>query len=140
MLIYATSGDLTAWDSTVALPGNADSLLRSASLLIASKISSAYYTADTTGLPTDPDLVSALRDATCAQVCTWIALKIDPAAGQAGVTTPATAKKVGTASLTYTPIAAQTAARMAAANTLCDEAVLLLQQANLLSSRIWTYG
>jgi hypothetical protein len=89
--------------------------------------------------PTDADQLQALADAACAQVTTWISLGIDPAAGQAGVALPASAKKVGSASISRTQTAAQVQARMNAADTLCDQAILILRGAGLLSTRVWTY-
>jgi hypothetical protein len=140
MLVYATTTDLAAWpDAPNPLPSNADRLLRNASLLIADQTSSAVYTVDDTGLPTDPVKLQALNDACCAQASTWIALGIDPAAGTAGVTAAVVAKKVGSASITRSQTAEQQQARMAAVDQLCDQAVLLLRTAGLLSTRVWTY-
>jgi hypothetical protein len=139
-LIYATPTDLATWTGATA-PANAVNLLRSASMLIADVTSSAFYPVNvSTGLPTDVPTLTALRDATCAQAALWAALKIDPAAGPAGVASSASSKKVGTAALTYNTTAAQTQARMDAAKTPCEESLLILRLAGLLATSVWSYG
>lgn len=140
MLVYATTGDLSAYPGAPnPLPANADRLLRRASLMIADQTSGSWYTTDSTGLPTDAATLQALKEACCAQVCTWIALGIDPTAGAAGVKSQAVNKKVGSASVTRTQTAAQQQALLDAVNQLCDEAVLLLRQQSLLSTRVWSW-
>ena len=138
MLIYATSDQLATWLG-IAAPTNAATLLRSASILVHRATMTAVYDIDVaTSLPTDAALVEALRDATCSQVSTWIALAIDPAKGAAGAKV-VTSKSIGSASITY----AVTAAAQAMANATTDlsqEALLILAQAGLLSSSSWELG
>ncbi|MGW4648044.1 hypothetical protein [Kitasatospora sp. NPDC004289] len=66
--VYATSADLVAYTGQAA-PGNADSLLTKASKFLDSQILRAcWYAVDEDGMPTDPLVIAAFRDATCAQV------------------------------------------------------------------------
>lgn len=64
MRLYATSAD--AWPETGTAPSNADLLLRAASRVVDHLLRGVVYDTDTAGLPTDPDVTTALRDATVA--------------------------------------------------------------------------
>lgn len=138
MLIYATSAELTTWGVTP--PANAAALLRSASILVHRDTMTAIYDIDTaTSLPTDPALVAALRDATCSQVATWVALAIDPAKGAAGAGKVVSAKSIGSASITYAASAAAQALADATRD-LSQEAWLILAQAGLASTSPAVFG
>ncbi|MEU0039955.1 hypothetical protein [Streptomyces sp. NPDC006333] len=65
--VYATSADYTEWSGQAA-PTGAERLLTQASRDIDDALLTAYYCTDADGMPTDPDIVEALREATCAQV------------------------------------------------------------------------
>ncbi|MFE7782040.1 hypothetical protein [Streptomyces nigrescens] len=65
--IYATPEQLTAWTGQPA-PPDADRLLARASEDIDDALLTARYATNDTGMPTDPAIVGALADATCAQV------------------------------------------------------------------------
>ncbi|MEV6073962.1 hypothetical protein AB0L80_02425 [Streptomyces sp. NPDC052069] len=65
--IYATPEQLTAWTGQPA-PPDADRLLARASEDIDDALLSAVYDTDAAGMATDPDIVAALANATCAQV------------------------------------------------------------------------
>ncbi|HEY9409329.1 MAG TPA: hypothetical protein VIQ30_22650 [Pseudonocardia sp.] len=130
MLVYATTDDLTTWTGEAA-PANAAILLRSASGLIGEQTSLALYDVDAAGLPTDPAVVEAFRDATCAQAAAWAALGVDPVKGPAGVTPAVVGKQLGTAQLQYA--APATDARAAVTTQLVDDARRILTQAGLLS-------
>ncbi|MFZ3569276.1 hypothetical protein ACNYS0_20200 [Streptomyces sp. BH034] len=65
--VYATPEQLTAWTGQPA-PPDADRLLARASEDVDDALLSAVYDTDTAGMPTDPAVVAALADATCAQV------------------------------------------------------------------------
>lgn len=139
MLIYATTAELTTWG--VIPPTNAAALLRSASILVHRATMTAVYDVDTvTSLPTDPALVEALRDATCSQVATWLALAIDPAKGAADGGKTVAAKSLGSGSIQYAVYAATAQARADAATSLCQEALLILAQAGLVSGSPWELG
>lgn len=139
MLVYATATDLAAlpWSITPA-PGGVDRLLWSASALVTTATRSAVYAVDEEGMPTDPAILAAFRDATCAQVSTWVALGIDPAAGGADAATATgrivTSKSLGPASFAYAGVDAAVARRAAAATRPVDDARAILDQAGLLTS------
>lgn len=64
--VYATTADLAVY-LDAAPPVGARRLLRKASRTIDYLLIGARYATDDAGLPTDPDVKAALRDATCAQ-------------------------------------------------------------------------
>lgn len=123
---YATPAQLAAWTGT-AVPANAEPLLRSASILVRRATLTAVYT-------TDP--VEALADATCAQVAVWSALGIDPAKGSADGGKTVSAKSIGSGSIQYAVYAATAQARADAATSLCQESLLILAAAGLISSGV----
>lgn len=145
MIVHATEQQLADWTGTAA-PANAALLLRSASLLVDRALVGAVYVTDDTGIATDADVLQALADATCAQAATWAALGIDPAGGQAGATSgQVVAKTIGTARIEYDRGSATGRsnagnARADAAVTLTADAVQILANAGLLTTRVWTYG
>ena len=63
---YATEADFQAWLGEPAPPGTAR-LLRDASLDVDDMLITAVYRVDTDDMPTDPRVIAALKDATCAQ-------------------------------------------------------------------------
>ena len=74
-MAYATIGELTARlpDGLTAPTGaEASRLLDEASAHIDTLLISATYDVDTDGDPTDAAIITALRDATCAQAAWWI--------------------------------------------------------------------
>lgn len=67
---YATLSELAAW-LRADPPDNAERLLVAASRRVDSALIGAFYAVDDDGLPTDADVIAALRDAVCAQVEWW---------------------------------------------------------------------
>ncbi|MFE4256052.1 hypothetical protein ACFRU3_42785 [Streptomyces sp. NPDC056910] len=65
--MYATADQLAAWTGNPA-PSDADRLVTRASEDIDDALLTAVYCVDDAGMPSDPDVVQALADATCAQV------------------------------------------------------------------------
>jgi hypothetical protein len=65
--VYATPEQLTAWTGRPA-PADAERLLARASEDVDSALLTALYDTDAAGMPTDPAVVQALADATCATV------------------------------------------------------------------------
>ncbi|MFE9450637.1 hypothetical protein [Streptomyces sp. NPDC006739] len=65
--IYATPEQLSAWTGQPA-PDGAERLLARASEDVEDALLCAAYATDAAGMPTDPAVVLALADATCAQV------------------------------------------------------------------------
>jgi hypothetical protein len=136
VLVYATNADLTAWLAGAALPANATVLLRSASMLVRSSTVTALYDVDTEGLPSDATVLEAFTDATCAQAAFWAAAGVDPVAGGVSTTAPVRSKKLGSGAVEYdTGVSASVtafSAKQAAANSLCGEAWMILQQAGIV--------
>ena len=101
MVTFATETDYVNYTNELA-PGNIDVLLRSASRLVQQATRYSVYDTTPSGLPADPDVMSAFRDATCAQAAAWTTLGIDPTAGPAGAAGRVVASSsVGKASVTY---------------------------------------
>ena len=140
---FATPVDLAAWLGADA-PDNAFGLLRSASFIVAHAARFARYDVDSSGKPSDPDLVDALRDATCAQVAGWIAAGIDPSTGGLTATQTVRRRTLDTASIEYDTGGTATAqafeARRKATVELNDEARLILGSVGLLTTGIVVYG
>lgn len=65
--VYATPEQLAAWTGTPA-PADAERLLARASADVDAVLLCAVYETNAAGMPTDPTVVQALADATCAQV------------------------------------------------------------------------
>jgi hypothetical protein len=125
MLVYADTADLTSAPWSVSdLPANADRLLVRASQMVRGTTRTAIYAVDDTGMPTDPDVAAAFRDATCAQVSAWIAAGIDdPTAVLAGSAGVVASKSLGPRSISYAGADAVAAERARIAAGLTDEAL-----------------
>ena len=83
MLILATTDELTTWMEAPA-PDNATVLLREASGLVSDACKCDIYDTQSNGKPSDPDLVEAMMEATCAQAEAWAAAEMDPTKGPGG--------------------------------------------------------
>jgi len=131
---YATRDDLATWMGATA-PVNADVLLRSATTLVYDATEEAYYTVDpTTGLPTDTQLLGALRDATCAQAAAWDAIKYNPLTGGVVTALVKKSKKIGSASFDVAGADVAAASQAAAAGELVPEALRILRRNNLVGN------
>lgn len=64
--VYATTADYATWLRS-APPSSSRRALAAASRAVDELLLTAVYDVDTAGLPTDADVIVALRDATCAQ-------------------------------------------------------------------------
>ena len=83
--VYATRDDLVAYaPAGVTVPDEPEAgrLLARASEAVEAATISAVYAVDAAGMPTDPGILAALRDATCAQAVDW--LTTGDELGQAG--------------------------------------------------------
>lgn len=134
--VYADSTDLAAWTG-VAAPANATRLLRSAALLVRTATAADVHAVDSAGLPTDATLLTAMQEATCAQVAAWVALGIDPAGGAPSAPAVVTSRTQGGRSESYAVDATTTAETRTAVTTLCPESVAILRQAGLASAGVW---
>ena len=137
VISYASAEDFTDWTEQTA-PANATALLRSASMLVRRATITAIYDADSNGIPTDGAVLSAFRDATCAQVAAWVTAGIDPAGGGVATSAPVRSKKLGSGSVDYdTSVNSSVAAfqaKKAATSSLTYEAWLILSQAGLVTA------
>ncbi|SRR6266496_62644 len=70
-MAYATMAELAAYTGEDSLGPGDERRLERATTLVKGELSSAYYVTDTAGNATDPVVIAALRDATCAQVEWW---------------------------------------------------------------------
>ena len=140
MLIYATTAELQEWLDGEALPANAASLLRSASLMVRSETMTAVYDTDDQGKPTDTATAEAFRDATCAQAQAWAAMGIKPTTAGVPQAAPVRSKKLASGGIEYdTSVNSSVAAFQAkqqAAKTLCAESWMILQQAGLMPGSV----
>lgn len=134
MLVYATEDDLSGWltDAGLDMPTNPVGDLRSAALIVARAVGESLYTE---GLTTSPPK----RDATCAQVASWLASGVTPGTGGlAGPGVAAPLKRAGTdgSIVEYDTSLSSSAAALAVrgklTDDLCAEAREILQQAGLL--------
>lgn len=142
MITYAVPSDLAAtpWNLTGVADPEAERLIGYASRLVRRATTTAVYAADETGLPTDTALRAALRDATCSQVLTWIALAVDPAKGAADGGKVVAAKSFGSASIQYSVYASTVEARARAAAALSPDAAMILADAGLTVGSPVVYG
>jgi hypothetical protein len=65
--VYATPQELAEWLGLSEPPAGASQALRDASLAVDTLLVGAVYAVDDEEQPTDPKVIAALRDATCAQ-------------------------------------------------------------------------
>ncbi len=107
--VYATTADYARWLDT-APPAGSRRALAAASRVIDDMLRTAVYDVDDGGLPTDTDVIAALRDATCAQAEFGRAAGDSNFVGAAGVT------QVALGSLSYTKAAAGTGSAAAGGN------------------------
>jgi hypothetical protein len=124
---YATEADYAAWITPNGEPADGVlHLLRSATFVIAQAANRNPYQ-DT---PSDTD-AAPLRDATCAQVQSWLALGVTPA--NAGIVAASIVKKssILAADVEF-DTGGQLTALQAAAKGIAEEARTILLAANLL--------
>lgn len=139
--IYATADDLATWLGDTPAPANAVALLRSASMAVTEATETAFYAADSNGLPTDAKTLQAFKDATCIQAAALMAFGVDPNAGgtlEAG----AVESSVGilSARVTYADAAAGVDAQQQLLNGLTLDAQRALRQAGIHLGVPWIVG
>lgn len=132
MRTYADASDVSAWTGQPE-PDGVTQLVRSASVLVESACRADLYDTDPAGLPVDPDVVEAMRDAVCAQVALWVSAGIDPVAGAAGVEASVTSSRILDGQVSFDGATTDRTKR-SAARMLCREAYLILRNAGLASS------
>lgn len=139
--IYATIRDLEAWTGRNP-PGNAGSLLRSASVLVEDATLTAVYSTDKDGMPRNPNIAKTFRDATCEQVRFWADNGLDPQADTLTVSTQAgvSAKTISGAQISYdsSDLAKVRQAKLNSLQALSLDAARILRNAGLLSTAVRT--
>ncbi|WP_113699181.1 hypothetical protein [Nonomuraea lactucae] len=132
-MAYATVNDLAPTYVTPA-PANAALLLDRATRLVDQALLTAVYEVDEDGLPTDPEHIAALRDATCEQVAAWLEV------GETGTGASAEYSDVQIGSVRLGR-GSQTGAGGggSAATRLAPQAWAILQQAGLTGHEPYTY-
>lgn len=135
MLTYAAPDDLMdGWldeqpDEAVAVRA-----IRFASQLVRKATRCDHYEVDPAGLPTEPDVIEAMRDATCAHAAMWIEADINPAAGTVGRTIGIASQTADGGSVTYADsVSADEIA--ASLKALVPPALDILRNAGLASTR-----
>lgn len=138
-LVYATVADLTAVLGE-ATPDDATAtrMLRTASGLVRRATRAALYNTTATGLPSDPDVAEAFRDATTAQVQAWVTLGVDPLGGPAAVTGTPQSSSIGPASVNYGTRPGADQDRVDTLTALVPDAADYLD-ATGLPVAVWTY-
>ncbi len=140
MLVYATTTDYAAWTGTTS-PANIAQLLRTASMAVREATEMAFYTVDSTGMPTDAVQLQAFNDATCCQAAALAAFQVDPLAGgtlESGEVESAVG--IGTARITYGDAAAAVEAQRALIGGLTPDARRILRNARLMPTSPWVVG
>lgn len=136
MLVFAKPDDVVTWagyafDKDV----NLQPLIRRASSMVQRAVRSARFEVTPAGMPEDPEVMDALRDAVCEQVTVWVENDISPTA-IASATGAVTSSSIGDASVSYSSVdAAQV--KDQAANELCDAALDILSNAGLVGGWPW---
>lgn len=136
MLVFAQPDDVVTWagyafDKDV----NLQPLIRRASSMVQRAVRSARFEVTPAGMPEDPEVMDALRDAVCEQVTVWVENDISPTA-IASATGAVTSSSIGDASVSYSSVdAAQI--KDQAANELCDAALDILANAGLIGGWPW---
>lgn len=131
MNIYAALTDLP---EPLRDDPNATTLLRRASLLVTNSIANARFTTDSEGMPTG-DALEGAREATVAQVSTWLSAGVNPVVGYKGKGKTVTSKGSNGSTVAFAQDFAQEAYLNALAEgvALTDEALLILDTYGLLT-------
>ena len=136
MLIFATDADVEKWMGEPLDGRSVDALLRRASSLVQRAVRSARFAVTPAGMPQDPDIEEALRDATCEQVTVWLENDVNPVE-VASAAAPVAASSIGDASITYGDSSASNAAKDSISTTLHPAALDILANAGLTGGHLW---
>lgn len=135
MRVYAEPADLMdGWLDEPPTTAVATRAIRYASNLVGKATRCDHYEVDPAGMPTEPDVIEAMRDATCAHAAMWIAAGINPTAGSVGREIGIASQSADGGSVTYADnITAEEIT--ASLTTLIPAAVDILRAAQLASTR-----
>lgn len=123
-MAYATAADLGNWLDPKPLPDNPGKVLELASDDIDELLTGAWYDVDADGMPTAPDVITALRDA-CVRQAEWLLDRDDLSGAQSDVQS----MTVGGRSLTRRTVGSGAGA----APQFSPRAVVVLRRAGLLA-------
>ena len=136
MLVFARPDDVVAWAGyTFDKDVNLQPLIRRASSMVQRAVRSARFEVNPAGMPEDPVIVDALRDAVCEQVTVWVENDISPTEIQSAAG-GVTSSSIGDASVSYSTVEASQV-KDQAANELCDAALDILANAGLIGGWPW---
>lgn len=127
MLVYAEAHDLA--DHMLEVPDDAEALIRFASVLVRRATRFDVYEVTPAGLPDDPWVIDAFRDATCVQAAMWAANGVNPAAGSAGVEGGVDSSTIAGGTVKFNTSHVDHA--RASVDTLCPAAVAVLRAEGL---------
>lgn len=133
MLTFATVDDVIRWLGVEA-PANTEAMIRRGSAMVSTATRRARYAVTPAGLPSDPDVADALRDAVCAQVEAWVSVEVDPTVTV--VEASVSKSSIDGASVEY-DTATAAASRRALSEGLCSYALDILTNAGLLGGHPW---
>lgn len=133
MRLFAKPADFEKY-ADMEPPENIDRLLRIASSWVTVAVRRATFDVDPAGNPSDPDVVEALRDATCEQALVWVENDITP--GGVSDRGAVSSTNIGDASISY-ETSSVTAKRELLANVICDGAYMILDEAGLIGGQPW---
>ncbi|WP_068059385.1 hypothetical protein [Nocardia xishanensis] len=140
MLTYAVPDDLADGWIIGDLPDDATAnvLIRYASQLVRKATRLDLYEVDPAGLPTEPDVIEAMRDATCVHVAMWHTAGINPAGGAVGREVAIKSQTADGGSTTYmdAPSAEEIQRSL---EYLCAAGIDILRNAGLASTRPCTW-
>lgn len=143
MADLAVEQDYLDWNGLTTVPANLPAplpvLLREASRMVRRASITGIYNVADDGTPSDQTVIDAFRDATCAQVSGWVALKVNPLAGGVDQSRVIMNKSLDGASISYANAQSQAAEAADAARYLVPAAVQILRDANLIRSPL-VYG
>lgn len=127
MLVYAEPHHLA--DHMAEVPDDAEMLIRYASALVRQATRFDVYDVTPAGMPDDPWVIEAFRDATCVQAAMWAANGINPAAGSAGVEGGVDSSTIAGATVKYNTSHVDHA--RASVDSLCPAALAALRDQGL---------
>lgn len=136
MLIFATHDDVVKWIDDPLTDRNIDGLLRRASSMVQRAVRSARFAVTPAGMPEDPDIEDALRDAVSEQVAVWLESDVNPVE-VASAAAPVAASSIGDASINYGDSSASNAAKDAVSAELHPAAFDILANAGLTGGYLW---
>lgn len=133
MLLFANEQDVERWLGADA-PDGVERLLRLASMKVGYAVRRAIFDVTPAGLPADPDVAEALRDATCAQVEVWHLGEVE--AGVVDTEARVSKSSIEGASVEYDTAGADAKATLLREH-LCTEAWEILALAGLTGGMPW---